>query len=396
MSSIQGDALLTAQFLPPDNILLTTTQINQAIDLARHAATEAEQWQTYLTSLALLGLRDWLDQRSPDLKLESDFLEAERLHPRHRAAPQAPHSGSLSQQVGTMRIAQTQIQVLITDCLADPLVVAPPPHSATRPDFYLLVEVLEELSEVRVRGYLPQASAQAVQQAIPIASVLSPNGVLLPIQAFNPDPSGLLMHLRSQVTVAQMQQPSLNLAALPNQINLGLWLQDRLGRVAEMLSWHLLPPAALNLSGALLGGDTGGGMGGAMHQISGDLNAVLRELRATQGITIPTSARAGERDLELEEIGLKLYVLTWIPAPDQWALLLILGAQPGSLLPLGLRLKVESDQELLSDERLTANPYLYSLVVGEPHEQFRVTVTAPTGAALTLTPFGFDPSEESC
>lgn len=396
MSTMQEDALLPAQFLSPDSIALSEAQVNQAIDLARHAATEAEQWQTYLTTLALLGLQEWLDKRSPELKLESDFLRAGLRAGLQADSLQHPvAAASLSQQVGTVRIAQSQIHLLTTDCLADPLVVAPRLGPAAHPDFYLLVEVLEELAEVRLRGYLSQAQCSALLEPGQPSGALQAPGLqapelMLPVMAFA-DPSGLLLLLRAQLTAALMRQSSAR--ALPKSssvINLGLWLQNRLDQAAESLAWRLLPPSALNLSGAL--------MGGPMRQMTGDLsdlNAVIRELQA-QGVAIPASARAGECNLTLEATRLRLYLLTWAPAPDQWALLLILGPQPDSLLPVGLTLKVEADPDLRVEEQLTHHPYLYSLVVGAVQEQFRVTVILPTGAALSLPPFGFTSGEQPC
>ncbi len=386
MMSFMQDDTLSAHVLTSGSITLTPAQVTQAIELAHQASTEVEQWQTYLNSLALLGLQEWLAKRSPEIKIESDFLQAEDLR---GAAPELNQTG-LSQAVSQIQIARSRLHLLITDCLADPLVGVPKLDAADRPDFYLLVEVLEELSEVRIQGYLPQAKFNLAQLEAQFALPQAADLRFLPIQAFA-DPAGLLLQLRAQLSAAPIQQsaqppvqqpvqpPKVSLAP-PNLINLRLWLQGRLDEVAESLSWHLLPPAALNLSGAMMGG-------------ADLLNAVLRELQGTQGIAIPTSARAAERDLELEEVRLKLYVLTWEPAPDQWSLLLILGAQSGAL-PVGLTLKVEANQELLSEQRLSDQPYLYNWLVGAPDEQFRVTVTAPTGAALTLTPFGFAPSKQ--
>ena len=393
MSIMQDDALLPAQILTPDSIALSEAQVHQAMDLAHHAVLEAEQWQTYLTALALLGLQAWLDKRSPELKLESDFLQAGSLS---AESPRRPAAASLSQQVGAVRIAQSQIHLLTTDCLADPLVAAPQLSPDARPDFYLLVEVLEELSEVRLRGYLPQARCSLLESPDQPSGLRQAELMFLPVMSFA-DPSGLLLLLRAQLTGALLRQtpasPARALERSSNVINLGLWLQNRLDQAAEALAWRLLPPAALNLSGAL--------MGGTMRQVAGDLgdlNAVIRALQR-QGIAIPASARAGERDLTLEAIRLRLYALTWVAAPGQWALLLILGpleSGSSSRLPVGLTLKVEADQDLLAEERLKDHPYLYSLVAGAVQEQFRVTVTSPTGAALSLTPFGFELSEQPC
>lgn len=384
---LMDDERFTARFLSPESIALEPEQIDWAIELSQSAATEAERWQTYLSTLALLGLQDWLHKRSPELSIDSWLSESRRPN-----LIQTPH---LSQQVCCLRVGQFKLYLLLTDCLEDPMVTVPKAIvdlTDFAPDFYVLVEVLEELGEVRVYGYLPQTQLASETEVANLAQE-DAQTMLLPVSQFIQDPDGLLFNLRFADAAAFRTAPAatspLNLNRAVNRaINIGAWLHDRLDRVAEEFAWVLLPPASLNLSGAMM----------SLRSVRSpleDLDAVVTELIRDRAVVIPAEARAGYRDVQLESVAMRLYAVTWmLPAsPDdspEWSLLLILGAQPGSQLPQDITLRVEDDHQVLIEESLKQAPYLYAQTVGTQDEQFRVTIALPNGASLTLPPFAFD------
>jgi hypothetical protein len=404
---IHDDDLLTAQVLSPDNVVLSAEQLDWALAVSQSA--EAIQWQTYLNLLARLGTKAWLQKRAPELAV-TDWPAAE--------ASSENVGRQISGQIG-LTVEQSKLGLLMTDCLADPLVTIPTTvESDSLPDFYLLVEVLEELSEVRVWGYLPrtqldqhlnQQSVQAEQAEPDAVHNTVPDTVLLPIDCFNADPNCLLLHLRtaaqmSSVAAASSFSQQAPQQALQQAMNVGLWLQNQLDQVAAR-AWILLSPAELNLSGAL--------MGASMRGISGDLNLVVRELQRHQAMLIPADARVAYHDFQLAEAAARLYVLIWVPAREwsespTWSMLLILGGQPERPAPIGLTLRVEEFKQasqhasqreeaamLLAEATLEHDPYLYMQVVGAWDEQFRVSIVAKTGAALTLPIFEFNPDYES-
>ncbi|NJO80791.1 MAG: DUF1822 family protein [Cyanobacteria bacterium RM1_2_2] len=112
---------------------------------------------------------------------------------------------------------------------------------------------------------------------------------------------------------------------------------------------------------------------------------------------MPPTARAAYRDFQVDAVAVRLYALTWDVSPTsttpepEWSLLLVLGAQPGTQLPQSITLSVQDDMQLLTQETLQHAPYLYAQVIGTWNEQFRVTITLPNGASLTLPPFAFNP-----
>jgi hypothetical protein len=387
MNFFLDDELTMAQLLSPEGISLEPEQIDWALELSQQAATEAERWQTYLSGLALLGVQEWLQQRSPDLTLKSDWLPGAR-HPAIQTG-----QATLSQQVCRLQIGEFKLYLLLTDCLNDPMVTIPKAIvdlTDFAPDFYLLVEVLEELAEVRVYGYLPQT------QAVPLAQLQAqnsqePQAVLLPISQFRQEVDTLLLHLRYS-PVAALKQATAPPSASPlpaRTINVGAWLRNRLDQVAEELSWMLLPPAGLKLSGA------GMAMRSTRSPVE-DLDAVITELVRNQQLTISSEAHSAYWDFQLGTAFMRLYALGWIKAPvnlaqPEWSLLLILGAQPGTYLPPGTTLKVEDATQVLAEEQLNQAPYLYAQIEGTWEEQFRVTVALPGGESLILPSFAFNP-----
>jgi hypothetical protein len=121
----------------------------------------------------------------------------------------------------------------------------------------------------------------------------------------------------------------------------------------------------------------------------------MAELRGT-GMAIPSQARGAYRDFNLAENPLRLYAVTWAipsqPNAPEWTLLLILGAQPGSELPPGLKLQVSDRTGILVEQVVepdTEKTYLYARVVGTRDEQFLATIVLMNGETLTLPPFAF-------
>ncbi|XQQ04989.1 MAG: DUF1822 family protein [Leptolyngbya sp. IPPAS B-1204] len=396
MNFFLDDELITAQLLSPEGISLAPEQINWALELSQQATTEAERWQTYLSGLALLGVQEWLQQRLPDLALKSDWLPGRNLSV--TKAKQA----ALSQQVCQLQIGEFRLYLLLTDCLEDPMVAIPKAIvdlTEFAPDFYLLVEVLEELAEVRVYGYLPgsQLIARAHQQTptIQFDPQLDPETMLLPVDQFTHEVDTLLLHLRHSDAAALRTASAASRPASPHSplspspaINVGAWLRNRLDQVAEELSWLLLPPVAFNLEGSMMA------MRSARSPIE-DLDAVITELIREHRLEISPEARSAYWDFQVGTTALRLYVLGWALASaadsPEWSLLLVLGAQPSTHLPSGTVLKVEDAMQVLAEEQLDQSPYLYAQVAGTWDEQFRVTVALPNGESLVLPPFAFNP-----
>jgi len=174
-------------------------------------------------------------------------------------------------------------------------------------------------------------------------------------------------------------------------INVGLWLQNELDEFAQNLSWQLLPAPVLDpIPLRSLEREEGGSP-------SEEFEAIISELKRT-GMEIPAAARGACRDFHLGDHALRMYAVTW-PSPPQenaseWVLLLILGAQPGWILPPGLKLQVSDQTQILVEEAVESDAeeaYLYTRVVGTRDEQFIATIALINGEAVTLPPFAFLP-----
>ncbi|MEL7084469.1 MAG: DUF1822 family protein [Cyanobacteria bacterium J06597_1] len=189
---------------------------------------------------------------------------------------------------------------------------------------------------------------------------------------------------------------------LNRALNVGMWLHDRMGALAEELAWIMMAPSvphahsgSSQIPSELVVG---------MRDIEDDVDAVIGQL-LLDGLDIPISARGAYRQLEWGDRSLRLYALTWphLSANNEpeWTLLVVLGPTPGQSLPARTRLRVRDATQLLveqtSSERAD-DSYLYAHVIGAWDEQFWVTIdtdgtgsSADSGSAIYLPPFQFKP-----
>ena len=322
--------------LPTASVELSDRQIQQALELTQTVADPTQQWPTYLSALARLGVQEWLAERAPDLMVRSSSANPAQL------------------QVGDF-----SLHLLTTGSLLGPTIALPP--DAT-PLLYVLVEVLEEQAQVRVCGYLRPDSL--------------PLPIEIPIAQFTLDPNTLLLNLRCSLTPSLSPAPTPSLPDSPQPLlNTALWLRDRLDDVAQELAWVLLPNPFTSAS--------------ALRSTS-PFGAIAAALEA-RGSSIPPEARGAFRDFRLGPINLCLWAIVWA-LPDGWRLLLILSSQTEATLPPGVTFRVADDIQVLSEQttQIQSGPNLYAEVEGSFGESFHVTIATPAGISVTLPPFRFD------
>ncbi len=398
-----NDLTLNGTFLSLESITLSPEQIEWAIQLSQSVASQAQQWQTYLNALALASVEQWLQKRAPELTIssewlsgrESDFLvDSSRQGLTIRKSPDATFSESICR----LQVNEFKLYLIATDSLYDTNVSLSRTaleSSQFVPNFYVLVEILEELEQTNIRGYLQRDRFIHQQQSIGLQRE-SDTAYLVPVDWFEDDSDKLLLCLRcldpTAISVVTHQDSALRsspLASLVQEstqgaINVGLWLRDELDRVARELSWILLPPASLRSEFR------------ALRSPVEQFNDVVTELKNQGDIAVPSQARGAYRDLQWENIALRLYVVAWeLPATDsvpEWTLLLILGAQQNATLPLGIKLQVRDEVQILEEPVLSdrSKKYLYARVIGTQNERFWVTISLAGGTALTLPPFTFN------
>jgi hypothetical protein len=168
-------------------------------------------------------------------------------------------------------------------------------------------------------------------------------------------------------------------------VNVWNWAQDRLDETTQTFLESLPQP----LTPAT-----------AMRRSAEKVEAALHNLKQ-QGIEIPPEARYAY--VNLNSTPFQLCALTWFIPSDrvispstlesQWALLFMLVAQPGTLLPVGTKLQV-STTTVLAEVALEASElYLYVLVEGNQNEAFTATILPVNELPITSPTFVCHPDQ---
>jgi Protein of unknown function (DUF1822) len=190
------------------SIFLTPEAISQALDFSRDAAPS--QWQRYLQMLAVKGFEAWLQQRSPE-------LDCQEMSP-------------------LLQVRGILLHLAIVDSIEDDRVALPRSVlETTHPDFYVLVEVLEEQGRVEICGALSQIQLQrqncdALEQ--------DSEEVCFPLSWFELEPNQLLLYLRclEPTTAAQSQPVSSPI------VHLSQWLEGQFDQLWNDIESLLIPP----------------------------------------------------------------------------------------------------------------------------------------------------------
>lgn len=397
------DFIFNGMFLSLENITLSPKQMAWAIELSQSIISEPQRWQTYLNALALVGIEQWLQKRAPELTLSNEWLPGKEIDAftdssHQKLRMRKPTHSTLNESICQLKVNDFNLYLLTMSSLYDTkasLSKRAVESSQFIPHFYVLVEVIEELGQANILGYLQRERFIHQQQSIGLQPE-SNTTYLLPVDWFEQDSDKLLLCLRclepTAISVAAHQESTFRSSPLSSlvqestqrAINVGLWLRDELDRVAQEFSWILLPPTSLRSEFRSLGASVD------------QFNNPIVQLMSQGGIAIPSQAREAYRDLQWENIALRLYVVAWeLPATGlirEWTLLLILGAQPNATLPVGIKLQVRDEVQILAEPVLSnrSQDYLYVQVIGTQSERFWVTISLPDGAALTLPAFTFE------
>lgn len=431
--------------LSETSIELSAEQIDRAIQLAQPISDPDQQWQTYLHLLALLGFEQWLNERSPDLMLNSA-----------NCALLQPQTTALLGSVCNLEIGEFSVGLIATGSLADRVVNVPramidlPAYAA---QFYVLVEVLEEQEQVHIQGYGRADQLQAYRQtatfdaqrdhtySLPVDWFsLSADNLLLNLRCLEPTVIPLLTttqpavsdsvaveQVRQKLTQRSLNQPlnqsltweeivtvlahptwldssiqvldnvtpniqgtniqgkniqdqarASSASAVENILNVATWFQGHLDELAQQLAWVLLPPTM---------------QPAALRSTVTEWDLLVDNLTQS-GLSLPETAACAYRDFAWEGSTLRLYAITWelVSVEPEWVLLIVLGGQPNARLPIGSRLQVRDEHQMLVEQELTASDrmYLYAQVVGHQDEQFWVSVGSNT-SMLSFPAFAFRP-----
>jgi len=446
MTNLSTEILpMTLEFeqLPPEAILLSQSQINQAIELSSQFKDESKQWQTYLNALSLSAFENWLESRGNSFNINHD--ECTVLQPRF---------ANVIPTVANLKVGEYKLCLITTGSFIDEqveisrIVVDLPEYI---PHFYVLIEVLEEEETAIIQGFLSYKELSERQQSFN----LQPDSdwtYSIPLTWFCNEPDRLLLYLRCletsaiplpiiptnraenlelakeelirilpqlrtkelwetltweqatavlttpelidwvynlQTQIETLQETSLqqhlsDIFQLITQpaINVGRWLWDELDTLAEQ-TWNLLPNIAPQP---------------VMRSPVEEFTVISSQLQQ-KGLEIPVQARGAYQDLSLAGVPLRLYAATWYllseSEPNSWTLLLILGTPALASLPHNLKLRVSDQSGILVEQEVNlelGNTYLFTRVVGNFDEKFLVSVSLGDGVEVTLPTFVFDMS----
>jgi Protein of unknown function (DUF1822) len=346
-----------------------------------------------------LSFKQWIAHRAPDLTLE------DRRCSLFQSPPNVP--------VSDLEVGKFKLCLLATGGLNDAWVdlsarVLDQPHH-----FYVWMEVLEDLDQVRIMGYFEQTQLAQAQHAQPL-SITPEKTCLIPTDWFQPNLDSLLLALRCLSPAAIPLAPSQSSvamstavpkavtsakAAIPHPASLFAhtsisnavhWFQDRWEVLSDELSWVLLPPIT-PMAPAFRSR-----LSPTMRSAIEEFEAIALQLEAN-GITVPVQSEGRYQDLPIEGTALRLYALSGIADDSdeadepEWTLLIVLGPQPGTPKPIGTKLLILDKEQLLVEQTLTAESeatYLYSQVTGSLEEPFWVAIdTGQADDVLMLPPF---------
>lgn len=370
------ETLLDFEPLQPETIVLEATHIHKALQCSQIQNNEERQWQTYLKTLALFGFSQWLLERVPELPIN------------HETCSLQPQAANKIEAVSYLRAGEFTLCIMSMSSLTVKE-LSIPRYAIDTPElianFYVVVEVQEELEQVTIQGFMRYEQLIHHLQSIQL-SAQADETYQLPLQWFEKNVDLLLLYLRCLEPVASSPVMDIKQFLTQPVLNVGLWLRDEIDDMARGLSWILLPAFSPDAAMRLLRSPTQ------------ELEAIRIELQR-QGTPIPLEARGGYKDLQLDQRRVRLYAMTWpllsstnVP---EWKLLLILGAPPGyNTPPYGARMQVSDETSVLVERVLNGdNAYIYACVAGTWDETFLVTISLFHGARLTLPPFAFRPDQ---
>ncbi len=245
---------------------------------------------------------------------------------------------------------------------------------------YLAVQVEEALDRSKILGFV-RAEDEIDRSA-------------QPFQVADLQPLGTFLHY---LEWRQQEFPS-HLPLPQEKISVGNWLRET--SLERLYRSDRLMPQALHYPLPELGNPSwtfiGAPVAATKRFVTGnEMDAIAWELKQQAKIDLPESCRCGYRDLELAGEHLRLYAITWLlpdAEPEEWVLLLILGAKRGSQISKPCKLQIWDWHQRLDEQILQPNDvgaYKIAQVAGALDEQFLVTLALLEGGEPTTLSFEF-------
>lgn len=378
-----SNPLVPLDELSIDAIALAPRDVDRARQLSR-SMPPAQQWQTYQTALALAGFEQWVQSHAPDVTCDTA----------HCSIFQAADIAGIA---AACQVRVNDFQICIIATASQPDEVAIPTAAIVLPEliahFYVAVEIYEEQAQAVMHSFFRYDQLIAQLPQYPLAD---DGTYALPLRDWDPDLDRLLLYLRCSEPAAlplPAIPPDRPLSALLQAIaqpaiKVQHWLNNQLDDVAQQLAWVLLPANLIptfRLTAAV-----------SSPRSSETTFAPIIEQLLQRGLVLPPNPRVAYQDLLIGSSAAQVAAIVGVrpTAPNQpleWSLLIIVGPQPKTHLPIGIQLQVSTPTELLVQQTLlnSADDYLFAQVIGLEDEVFWITVTLPSGQSLSLPPFAF-------
>jgi len=383
MMSYSQDKTKLAQWLP-ESIWLEPEDFEEAARISNPVTGEAQQWQSYLKGLALIGFERWVNQRDANLSVNRENCSLFQWD-------------NGIDVVCKVKVGEFQVCLIVTEELTDNVLV--PNRAVDLPEltghFYVVMEVLEEQEQVVLSGLLRYDKLIDYRDSVKL-QVGEDRYYQIPLSLFEHKINHLLFYSRylepSAIPLPEKKPltddviPASPTPLSDHVINLGLWLRDEIDDLTRSLGWGL--PAPLIPATA-----TG------FRSIESFDTAIAQLM--DRGINIPSQASGSCRTIYLGDTSLEVLAGIWAlpPTSDEsipkWSLLLILGMPSGGFLPQGIRLQVKDVNSVLYDKILENDDY-YMMVrlIANVTEQFTATIELQ-GEEFELEPFAFNPDQGS-
>ncbi len=226
VDALPFEAFSDLEPLPPDAIALRPEQIDDALALSQRSLQTENQWQIYLTALALNGFEQWLRDRASDLIAQR--TQCSILSPAVTDATTA----ACNLQVNGFRLCIIGSESVFDGSIAIPAAAIDSPDCVAH--FYVPVEVYEEQAHVRLCGFLRY---DQLQQQRATALELAEDGTYrLPLGWFEPDLNRLLLHL-SCLEPSAIALPAITPTRLPRTATPILWQQILVQPALDVGRW---------------------------------------------------------------------------------------------------------------------------------------------------------------
>jgi hypothetical protein len=186
-SSLLSELEFGFETFSPESVTLSNDQINQAINLSNAILNESRKWYTYLNALALFGFENWLEERGEDFTVN-----------REKCSVFNPEISNSIEAVCHLKVNQFKLCLITVGSLFDEVVTVPqavldlPEYAA---QFYVLVEVQEELETVSISGFISYPDLIAAKANVNLEPDLDWT-YQIPLQWFEQETDQLLLYFR--------------------------------------------------------------------------------------------------------------------------------------------------------------------------------------------------------